>query len=135
MLTPLEKRAALAYIQTVRIQIAEWEEECAAEARHGFSPSHCIHGTYMWVDWDVRCWQCEAGGTTIDIYASAIAHVKALRAECLNRAAAWGAVESAGGVSHILRSEGMEWVAAPIVNAAASYVRPVSTVEKETSHG
>lgn len=137
MLTTLEKRAALAYIARVRREIAEWEEQCEEEARQGYRPSHCIHGTYMWVEWDCACGWCEAEGNTIDIYANALGHIKNLRAECLKRAAAWGAVESAGGVSHDLRDAGMRWVTEPMFSAAARHKGPIypRVNGKEASHG
>lgn len=27
--------------------------------KQGYRPSHCIHGTYLWVDYDVMCPGCE----------------------------------------------------------------------------
>ena len=57
MLRTFKARAA-------RIQ-AEYEAECEAWRRDGFSPAFCIHGVYLWGDYDCQCWGCEEYGNCI----------------------------------------------------------------------
>lgn len=38
---------------------AEYEKECEEWAAQGFRPERCIHGTYLWTDYDPICGECE----------------------------------------------------------------------------
>lgn len=40
---------------------AEYDEMVRECAEQGFRPKYCIHGTYMWTDWDPICGYCENG--------------------------------------------------------------------------
>lgn len=40
---------------------AQWDEMARECAEQGFRPEYCIHGTYMWVEWDCACGLCEQG--------------------------------------------------------------------------
>lgn len=59
---------ALLKVNEHRQRVAEYEAECRDESRQGYRPSHCIHGMYLWVDYDVICWQCEDGIFTRWVY-------------------------------------------------------------------
>jgi hypothetical protein len=65
------------YYISARARIAQlWEEyyanaeECASQ---GYRPSHCVHGVYLWVDYDCVCWRCEESLTDLE-WAVALAH-------------------------------------------------------------
>lgn len=70
--TPKLAPAALATV--VRATNAVWAEHCAQveayraacreDYRAGYSPSHCIHGTYLHTDYDPMCGACEDGFRT-----------------------------------------------------------------------
>ena len=51
------------FFKAARIQVAKrreaYEQNSAECYRQGYRPSHCIHGTYMWRDYDVICPGCE----------------------------------------------------------------------------
>lgn len=57
----------------------------------GYCPSHCIHGTYLWRDYDVICGACESGPETRTEYA--MARVRRYRA--IERKAVFGAIAHA----------------------------------------
>lgn len=41
--------------------VAEREAEVQYHSENGHRPSHCIHGTYQWTDYDNICGGCEEG--------------------------------------------------------------------------
>jgi hypothetical protein len=47
-------------LHAIREQRAEYYRECREYAKQGLRPRYCIHGTYMWVDYDCACWRCES---------------------------------------------------------------------------
>ena len=38
---------------------AEYAKACKEWAEQGLRPAYCIHGTYLWVDYDCACYRCE----------------------------------------------------------------------------
>lgn len=58
---PILYKRALFHVKRLRkVQIA-YDEEVLEAAKDGYRPSHCIHGTNLWVDWDPICGPCEDG--------------------------------------------------------------------------
>lgn len=47
--------------------VRHWEDMANDCARQGFRPEFCIHGTYMWVDYDCACFDCEMGDDPRDL--------------------------------------------------------------------
>lgn len=43
-----------------------WEQACDDDAREGYRPRYCEHGTNQWVDYDPICGPCENGVTMGD---------------------------------------------------------------------
>ena len=52
--------------QEIAEQRAEYEMECENAYKLGYRPKYCIHGTYMWCDYDVICGHCEAALTDLE---------------------------------------------------------------------
>lgn len=83
-LTDGQKRDAVNIARKERARIAErvaaYRRECADAAAEGYRPSHCIHGTYLWVDYDPICAGCEDWGFNgldpLEPYHFAIAEVR-----------------------------------------------------------
>jgi hypothetical protein len=42
-------------------RVEEYRAELEEYRLDGYSPRHCFHGTYLWVDYDVMCGPCEMG--------------------------------------------------------------------------
>ena len=51
-----------------------WLAQCREEAKMGYRPSRCIHGTYLWVDYDCACYRCELDDRTEIQEARDLAH-------------------------------------------------------------
>lgn len=52
------------YVEARKILVERreaYERECEEYARDGYRPQHCIHGTYLWTDYDPICGGCESG--------------------------------------------------------------------------
>jgi hypothetical protein len=56
-------KIAVAYMRRLRERRAIYEAECAEDARRGYRPHYCIHGTNQWTDYDNICGPCEEGYT------------------------------------------------------------------------
>ena len=56
-----------------------WLAQCAEDARNGFRPQFCIHGVYLWVDYDCVCWRCESDDRSELEQARDIAYARATR--------------------------------------------------------
>lgn len=57
-------------LRAIRENRAEYERECEEYARAGYRPRTCIHGTYLWTDYDPICGRCEDGSLpdTVEAY-------------------------------------------------------------------
>lgn len=51
----------LTLVKKMRERQAEYLEECHNWHKQGYRPEVCIHGTYMWTDYDNMCMGCELG--------------------------------------------------------------------------
>lgn len=60
-LNSTQKKFALAAIKEIKAERASYEEEMDELRKQGYGPSHCIHGTSLWVEWDPICGYCEEG--------------------------------------------------------------------------
>lgn len=60
-LNSVQKKFALAAIKEIKAERAEYEAEMDELRKEGYGPSHCIHGTSLWVEWDPICGYCEEG--------------------------------------------------------------------------
>lgn len=78
-------RVALDFLKSIKAnwaaRIEEYAAECAQDRKEGHRPSHCIHGAYLWVDWDVICGRCEDGDTPLDLYQEALGQARRFLAQ------------------------------------------------------
>ena len=58
-----------------------------ADRKMGYRPQTCIHGAYMWVDYDIPCGTCESEGRNWlpSIHQVAVSHAREALAECDRR--------------------------------------------------
>lgn len=64
---------ALKYVHAIKRRNAEYLEECESYYRRGFTPEFCIHGKYLWTDYDAICGWCEDGEESTYKYALRLA--------------------------------------------------------------
>lgn len=64
MVDKLTARIALLYLNRFRARQAEYLEAQAEANAKGWRTEYCIHGTYMWADYDAICGGCEEGEFT-----------------------------------------------------------------------
>lgn len=48
-------------LRDIRENRAEYRRECEEYWARGLRAPYCIHGTYLWTDYDPICGYCEAG--------------------------------------------------------------------------
>lgn len=68
-----QKKMALTALKEGKARYAEYQRDMDDLRKEGYGPSHCFHGTSLWVDYDPICGYCE-DGTTLYEFALGIMH-------------------------------------------------------------
>lgn len=102
--------------EDARRQQADWEQMAEECREQGFRPEYCIHGTYMWVDYDCACGYCEMGEPLWDDardWADAKYDADRLLAETIKRAELYGQFKKLDP-NGALGGQMFEWVFEPL---------------------